>query len=217
MQVWTASFLDCPERVEVLLECIQSVHNLNLPHFVSVSRHQQEVQKLVDLTQEFPNLTLFIHRKRLRQFEHIVFILSKSTADKDSYLIFLDDDDVLVKLPTTTFSTKQYSTTKFEDTALYQKYYPYDPDTDSLSYDFSGTTCTKDQLQVFITHMKAYLKLPTLDMIFDCVYLNKPPDQNSPSVFKRKWNPWKYRNPWQEKCNVTMQEGLQHLKNLDKM
>ena len=203
MQVWTASFLDCQDRFAVLQECIKSVHALNLPHFISVSTHNVEMIQHIKIL--FPNLTIYVHEQRLSQFEHIAHLLLQSNSDDHTNLIFLDDDDLLLNIPTEGFHAKQYSSHiwNYKNSIQYQSYCPYN-EKDSVSYDFSGATCTQHQLRIFLDHMANYLSLPTLDLVFNA-FINNPNDPGPPIVFRRKWDPYVYKKPWdsyQSSCSL---------------
>jgi len=209
MEVWTASYIDCHDRFLVLQECIQSVHNLGLPHFVSISLHNHDMTEIKALTNCFPRLCIFTHDDRLRQFEHFSHLLSVSKSDDATTIIFLDDDDILVGIPKKGFRAKQYSSYYWNTNTIYQPYHPFDEKSHTL-YDFSGNTCTQHQLRLFINNMREYLAFPTLDLVFSSI-IDTPDDTGPPTVFKRKWNIFKYKMPWQEsKIKYSIGDIMKH-------
>ena len=189
--VWTASHIDVPDRWFTLKECVESVAKLNLPHFVSLSSS-------IDLPDEIksPLLTVIRHDEEKSQFGHLRFLDGTFSGSENDYILFMDDDDVLIELPkeiTTRRSVQYIAHGNYINTRQCQDFMPY-REGDMLSNDFSGT----------ITTVKYFRNVPPCpanilpDIFFMVSIGNSFPDDH-PYVFRRFWNPFSgYRHHWQK-------------------
>lgn len=204
--VFTGCFIGYRERYTVLIECVKSIKNLNLKHYLSLSFDEDstitetDIKNLLKLNNK---LTIYLHPKRLYQFEHILFLNKELDKNKltDIKIIFMDDDDLLIEMPPHNFidkfKGKQYSSGIIDDKE-YSDFEPY-KDGDRIIYDFSGTCVTKKRLDYFF---KALFNCETLKeekqktfplygcdiMLMGSLDIEKEKCDIKPFVYRRFWN-----------------------------
>ena len=72
--VWTASHIDSVDHLNFLLECIESVKNVGLVHYISLS-HDPSIELPADLP-------VVIHKEKKSQFQHIEFLYKTRPDDE---------------------------------------------------------------------------------------------------------------------------------------
>lgn len=213
--VWTASHMADPRRKRTVRELAQSVHDLGIPHYVSVSgTHKGEWE---ELEAKFPNLHVSTADRTKTQFEHLYEIYRDTRLGEmfrrqkpPDYVIFMDDDDVLLHLPPLgNWVGLQYAYengdighepyTMFEQFANLQ-----DKSKVRKRFDFSGTVvawCTMRSLfKTWNPESRTFkgagsLSPPLMDL-YVCASISS---MNYPEVVSSMFSthePWVYRRVW---------------------
>ena len=193
----TASHLDCVVKEYVLSLTIESLLENDLNHiYVSISLGNYNANYLIEKYKKYNNVHIIVQKeKQVKQFEHFARLvkLIYDKYDKDTPILFCDDDDLLLNVPNVKY-TRGYQYVP-ENTCGYDETYKMNQKQIkeicgkfewSKHIDFSGYICPlSDVCEYFSTHKRfGYLE----DVIF-MEYMDKkiPDNKIEPFVFHRLW------------------------------
>lgn len=199
LSVWTASHIDVVERFNALIECVRAVNKFGLPHYISISV-EKDINVNFDLL-KYDNVTIFYSDEQLSQFAHLNNIDTNLAGRSESteFIMFMDDDDVLVNLPPTIKQREsvQYLTEIVDRNDKYSIFREYRSGDSIICHDFSGTISTRECFQNFLRTFE-WKNINITDLYFTCTCITDI-DRNEdikPYVFRRMWNPFSYIHYW---------------------
>lgn len=92
MEIWIASHIDVQQRYTFLLDSLKRLESLESYKIrLSISSELKELK----LPETKGNLFVYYHDKRMKQFQHIKFLMELPETKDNTKVIFLDDDDIL--------------------------------------------------------------------------------------------------------------------------
>ena len=109
LYVFTASHIDCAERLTHIRRMIDSVRSINLPHSITSLRHYISMSSNFPIKDNwlshFPkaqchyHLEIMYKSKRLCQFDHLQSLFEHVEPYDHDLIMFMDDDDLLLSFP----------------------------------------------------------------------------------------------------------------------
>ena len=172
--IFIASHIDTSVRIGTLYMTLLSLEKYKeyVEHiYISMSGNKNNI--LPDEFNNFNNLTIYYHDKQFYQFEHIEFLVNNVSISDNKKILFLDDDDILIKPPPIhenrigfqCYNSKKTILPYFSNSLSYLKLWAsldtfrnlYNSRivknteiTEILRHDFSGTTCSLGSLKSFL-------------------------------------------------------------------
>jgi hypothetical protein len=100
---WTASHVNHRARLELMDLMLESVTRGVSLALVSIS-YDEKMKKDVDnwtqkLSKTYSNVIFFIHHSQMLQFNHLEHLCNICNCDDNDMILFMDDDDLLLALP----------------------------------------------------------------------------------------------------------------------
>ena len=177
-EVWIASHLTSDLQCTWLCEAIKSCGELSV--VVSLSGSEEYISKFKELY--VPKDSHKIHfRTKKYQFDHLSSICSESTLDDHDIVIFLDDDDLLLKHDKSSQDVNAYlgfqyigidaknNVADFNKNATNGNINKYISESHSVlikDYDFSGTTVKFGYIKYYFEHQREKYMSPLEDVHF---------------------------------------------------
>jgi hypothetical protein len=109
LHCWTASHLGNQERLNVFKLTINNILEVVKPEYYWISLSSSSdlnITELITFLKEKKEIKLYQHEKSLKQFEHLRFLLTKFDGKDSDFILFCDDDDLILRFPPVSLDDK---------------------------------------------------------------------------------------------------------------